>query len=300
MRFKMKYVIPISIVVGILTLLVQACTGTDTAKLGTGMNGDQEQSIFETAELSINPVEVYAGVEVIITAQITNTSDSQQTYTAGLRFDDETVVTKELSFAAGENQPVSFIGSISTPGKYKVTWTELVGSFLVPRLTGELVVLEDDSTGSGGFRIPAPDFTAKDVVTGETITLSQYTGSKILLNFVNYGCDPTTNKIVGQQLLAIREFREQNIDVIPISVFCGCCPEDVLRDFATQNALTWPWILDSDNSIVQIYGNYLRKYGYPTLIFIDDNQNIREVTGYSDVSELEEKINQMTIQVEDI
>lgn len=299
MRLKIKYVIPV-IIVGIITLFIQACTGTDTTGLDSNTSEEDSSSHFETTELSVNPVEVYAGVEVIITAQITNISESIQTYIAGLRFDDETVATKELTFSPGETQPVSFIGSVSTPGKYKVTWTELVGSFLVPRLTGELLVVEDGATGSGDYRIPAPDFTAKDVVTGESITLSQYAGSKILLNFVNYGCDPTTNKVVGEQLLAIRELREQGTDFIPISVFCGCCPEDVLRDFAEQNDLTWPWILDTDNSIVRIYGNYLRQFGYPTLIFIDDSQTIHEVTGYSDVSELKKKIDWLSTQVQDI
>lgn len=299
MRLKIKYVIPV-IIVGIITLFIQACTGTDTTGLDSNTSEEDSSSHFETTELSVNPVEVYAGVEVIITAQITNISESIQTYIAGLRFDDETVATKELTFSPGETQPVSFIGSVSTPGKYKVTWTELVGSFLVPRLTGELLVVEDGATGSGDYRIPAPDFTAKDVVTGESITLSQYAGSKILLNFVNYGCDPTTNKVVGEQLLAIRELSEQGTDFIPISVFCGCCPEDVLRDFAEQNDLTWPWILDTDNSIVRIYGNYLRQFGYPTLIFIDDSQTIHEVTGYSDVSELKKKIDWLSTQVQDI
>jgi len=299
MGFKLKYIIPI-VIAGIIALSTQACAGTDTAVSGSSTDGEESSSLFDTTELSVNPVEVYPGVEVIITAQITNTSDSVQTYTAGLRLDDETVATKELTFTPGETQPVSFIGSLSNPGKYKVTWAELVGSFLVPRLTAELLVVEDSIAESGDYRIPAPDFTAKDVVTGESITLSQYSGSEILLNFVNYGCDPNTNKVVGEQLLAIKELREQGTDFVPISVFCGCCPEDVLRDFAEQNGLTWPWILDTDNSIVQIYGNYLRKYGYPTLIFIDGSQQIREVTGYSGTSELEDKINRIAAQVQDI
>ena len=299
MKLNLKYVIPV-IITGIIALSIQACTGTDSVRLDSDSTGEDSSSLFDTTELSVNPVEVYAGVEVVITARITNTSNSTQTYTAGLRLDDETVATKELTFAPGETQPVSFIGSVSAPGKYTVTWTELVGSFLVPRLTEELLVVEDDATEPGEYRIPAPDFTAKDVVTGESITLFQYAGSKILLNFVNYGCDPTTNKVVGKQLLAIRELKEQDTDFIPISVFCGCCPEDVLRDFAKKNDLTWPWILDSDNSIVRIYGDYLRKNGYPTLIFIDDSQNIHEVTGYTNVSDLEEKINRMETQLQDI
>jgi hypothetical protein len=208
--------------------------------------------------------------------------------------DDETVATKEITFTAGEKQPVSFVGSLTTPGIYGVTWAELVGEFLVPRLTGELVVVESDSFDSAASSVAAPDFTAVDVVTGETITLSQFSSSTILLNFVNYGCNPSTNKIVSAQLLAIKELREQRDDFIPVSVFCGCCPVDVLRDFANENELTWPWILDSDYSIVQDYARHLRKYGYPTLIFIDKEQQIQEVSRYCDVSELAGKIDQIS------
>ena len=68
------------------------------------------------------------------------------------------------------------------------------------------------------------------------------------------------------------------------------CRPDVLHEFAEQNDLTWPWILDTDNSIVRKYERYLRQYSYPTLIFIDKEQNIREVTGYIDISTLSVKI----------
>ena len=275
--------------------LVQACTGSSTPQVNSQTTtkwAPPAPSAFETAELAINPAEVYPRVEVIITAQITNTGDTEGTYTAGLRLDDNTVATKETTLAAGTSQPVSFVGAVATAGTYKVTWAELVGEFLVPRLTGELVVVEDELTESSDSKIAAPDFTAIDVVTGETISLGQFNGSVVLLNFVNYGCNPSTNEIVGAQLLAIRELREQRDDFVPISVFCGCCPIDVLRDFAKQNKLIWPWILDTDYSIVRKYTRHLRKYGYPTLIFIDKEQHIREVSGYCDVSTLAVKIDQ--------
>ncbi len=252
----------------------------------------EDQTNFQIGQLAINPPEVYPGVEVIITAQVTNTGDTEGTYTAGLRIDDDTVAMEEITFAAGESQPVSFVGTFTTPGTYIVTWAELVGEFLVPRLAGELVVVEDESTESSDSNIVAPDFTAIDVVTGETISLGQFNGSVVLLNFVNYGCNPSTNKVVSAQLLAIKELREERDDFVPISVFCGCCPVDVLRDFAKENKLTWPWILDTDYSIVQEYTRHLRKYGYPTLIFIDKEQHIREVSGYCDVPTLSVKIDE--------
>ena len=249
---------------------------------------------FQTADLAINPAEVNPGVEIIITAQVTNTADTEGTYGAGLMINDVTVETTEVTMASGESKPLSFVGSMATPGTYKVTWAELVGEFLVPRLTGEFVVVGDEPMDLGGSQITAPDFTAVDVVTGETFSLGQFSGSTVLLNFVNLGCSSRLSQVVSDQLLAIKELRGQRHDFIPVSVFCGCCRPEVLREFAVQNDLTWPWILDTGNSIVGKYTRYLKQYGYPTLIFIDKEQNIREVTGYIDISTLSVKIDEIS------
>jgi len=136
----------------------------------------------------------------------------------------------------------------------------------------------------------APDFTGVDVVTGRTVSLGQYEGTTVLVNFVNYGCSSSLNRIVSDQLLAIRALSDQRGDFIPLSVFCGCCPPDALRDFAEQNGMTWPWVLDVDNTIVRLYQDHLRQYGYPTLVLIDGGQLISEVAGYADLDRLDAMI----------
>ena len=80
---------------------------------------------------------------------------------------------------------------------------------------------------------------------------------------------------------------------MPISVFCGCCPEDTLRSLAQDNNPDWPWILDTSNSIVGDYEEYINQYGYPTLVFIDKSLTVREVTGYQGLSELSAKIDEV-------
>jgi len=285
--------IVIGVVLFSLILIVVACTGP-TSTLTPALTPPPAPTAFQTADLAINPAEVNPAVEVTITAQVTNTNDTEGTYAAGLMINDVTAATMEVTMAAGESKPVSFVGSLATPGTYKVTWAELVGEFLVPRLTGEFVVVRDEPMELSDSKTTAPDFTAVDVVTSETISLGQFSGSTVLLNFVNLGCSSSLSQIVSAQLLAIKELREQRDDFIPISVFCGCCSPDVLREFAEQNDLTWPWILDTDNSIVAKYTRYLREYGYPTLVFIDKDQNIREVTGYVDISTLSLKIDEIS------
>ncbi|MFC2039376.1 TlpA family protein disulfide reductase [Chloroflexota bacterium] len=91
-----------------------------------------------------------------------------------------------------------------------------------------------------------------------------------------------------------RNGNEFDVDFVPVSVFFGCCPVDVLRYFAQQNNLDWPWILDSDYTIADKYGEYLAQYGYPTLVFIDRGQTIRDVTGYLNTEILWIKIDEIS------
>jgi peroxiredoxin len=293
MKRKGTRIIPFLIFITIIGF-VTACSATEaSAPEKKAEKTPSEVLTFETTDLAINPAEINPGVEVIITAQVVNTGDTEGIYTAGLVIDDATTATTEVALAAGASQLVSFTGSVATPGNYKVTWAELVGKFLVPRLTGEFIVVGDDPPEFSDVNIKAPDFTAVDVVTGETISLDQFSGAPVLLNFVNYGCSPELNQVVSAQLLAIRDLKEERDDFVSISVFCGCCPEDLLREFAEENELEWPWILDTDYSIVNKYASYLMEYGYPTLILIDKERYIREVTGYNDVNSLMAKIDEV-------
>jgi hypothetical protein len=109
---------------------------------------------------------------------------------------------------------------------------------------------------------------------------------------VNYGCSSRLNDIVSAQLLVIRDLSKQRKDFIPVSIFCGCCSPVSLREFATQNSLTWPWILDIDNSVIRQYTDYLTEYGYPTLVFINKDQYITDVTGYCDFFTLDAKLDE--------
>lgn len=136
----------------------------------------------------------------------------------------------------------------------------------------------------------APDFSGVDVMTGDPISLSQYRGTTVLLNFVNYGCSASLNQIVGDQLLVIKALADQRDDFAPLSVFCGCCPPEVLRDFAEQNNFEWSWLLDLDNAILRQYYDYLVQYGYPTLVLIDKDQRVIEVAGYTDLDTLDAMI----------
>jgi hypothetical protein len=278
--------------------IVQACTDLSSPQVNTQTNAEEASNtrFFQVSSLTVNPPEINLGVQVIVTAQVTNTGTTANNYTPELRIDDATrevlpsfLYLDDIEIATGATELVSFMLTSNTPGIYTITWGDL---------SKELRVVQGDQNDTGNYngaiKIAAPDLTSLDVVTNQNITLSSFKGSVVLLNFVNYGCDTSLNKVVSEQLLTIRELKNQRGDFISVSVFCGCCPEEILRDFAEQNSFIWPWILDSDYSIVNDYANYLRGYGYPTLIFIDQEQYIWEVAGYSDLSTLSTKLDQLT------
>ena len=297
MKVIIKMIVSLSLL-AVLAGVLGACTNSQAAAPATQSIANLSPAppkVFEISNLVINPSKVNAGVQVFIAAKVTNTSDADESYQPNVRLDNTTqsvlpafLPSDKVKIPKGSPQVLRVTTTINNPGTYNVTW-DGVSQKLVVNQVETLTQSKVQNTAP----ITAPDFTATAVVTGKTVSLSQYSGSGILLNFVNYGCDPATSQKVSAQLLAIKQLQSQRTDFMPISVFCGCCPLDVLRKFAKDNNLNWPWILDNDYSIASKYQDSLRKFGYPTLIFIDKNQVISEVTGYTNLSNLTEKINKI-------
>ncbi len=294
MKLSIKVILVACALLAILALSA-ACSNTQVAKLNpsAAVTPTSQPSVFKIDNLAVNPSEINAGIQTLVTAKVTNTGGIDTSYRGNIRLDNTTtpslptfLSSDSVNIPARATQLLSIPMTVTNPGTYKVTWDGVSQTLVVNP--------EDDSNSNNPQSIgpsTAPDFSAVDVVTGKTISLKQYNGSIVLLNFVNYGCNPSTNQIVGAQLLAIKQLQSQRNDFVPISVFCGCCPPEVLRQFAKDNNLNWPWILDTDYSIARKYANYLKSYGYPTLVFIDKDQLIQGFSGYLDLSTLNTKLN---------
>jgi len=288
MRFGKKYILA-----AIVLIIAAAAVGCSSAGARPAAPTPDNAAAVKVSALTINPPETRPGIQLIITAKVTNSGDRPASYKPRIRIDDAAGGSlptyryqPDVPLAPGATQLVSFVVDADAPGSFRVTWGDQ---------TGDFTVVPADTTGAAGTdgQTPAPDFTGVDVVTNQKVTLSQFRGRVVLLNFVNYGCDPSVNGIVSNELLAIKQLTQQRSDFVPVSVFCGCCPPDVLRSFAKENQLNWPWLLDADSSIVQKYLDYLRNYGYPTLVFIDADGNITGSAGYTDLSGLSAKLDQM-------
>lgn len=85
----------------------------------------------------------------------------------------------------------------------------------------------------------APDFTL-ETITGETITLSQLRGKKVLLNFWATWCPPCKEEMPDLQNYYERYAKEENVEIIAVNLtFKQNSIEDV-RLFAKSYDLTFP------------------------------------------------------------
>ncbi len=291
-----KVVIIIFILLSVLSALVgcavpepEAVTNSSVTQSAVA-NQPAKQTSFRISDLQINPAEANPGEKISVTALVRNTDATEISYTAELKINGSVEEVMDLSIPSGETKPLNFLVQRDVPGLYNVVLGESSGQFLIVK-SGESAPSTDPSVATSKLP-PASDFSGIDVLNNKEVSLKQFKGSVVLLNFVNYGCSTSLNKIVSAQLMVIRDLKKERADFVPISIFCGCCPPEVLREFATKNNLNWTWILDTDNIIIPQYVDYIVKNGFPTLVFIDKNGGIKDITGYCDYFTLNNKINE--------
>jgi peroxiredoxin len=111
----------------------------------------------------------------------------------------------------------------------------------------------------------APDFTTQ-TLDGQTVSLSDYRGKVVLLNFWATWCEPCDREMPDFQAIYSKE---QDNGFVVLAVDNQEAPGDVAQ-FVTAHKLTFPILLDEDGAINgSIYGD--RVLGYPTSFLIDRN-----------------------------
>jgi peroxiredoxin len=102
----------------------------------------------------------------------------------------------------------------------------------------------------GGPRVgdPAPDFTLK-TLDGKTVSLSDYAGKPVVLNFWASYCHPCREEFPL--------FKQQLAKDPGAFVVLGVDAKDIESDakaFAKHEKATWPIVVDADNQVAQAYG----------------------------------------------
>jgi thiol-disulfide isomerase/thioredoxin len=106
---------------------------------------------------------------------------------------------------------------------------------------------------------PAPDFVLEASGTGDRISLSDFRGQPVILNFWATWCVPCRTEMPDLQSVY-----EQEDDVVVLAVNWQES-DAVVQPFLDEFALTFPTVLDSEGRVREHYG----VVGLPATFFID-------------------------------
>ena len=159
---------------------------------------------------------------------------------------------------------------------------------LVPETANNQSVQQDVSADEGlpdlrGKR--APDFSLK-TVDGKKISLSDYKGKAVLINFWATWCAPC--KIEMPWLVALRtQYAGQGFEILGVSEDDADTPRAKLVKFGQEQGLTYP-LLVGDDAISRKYGGV---EFLPTSYFVGrDGKIVAETAGLVSKSEVEASI----------
>ncbi|MFQ5960741.1 MAG: peroxiredoxin family protein [Candidatus Methylomirabilales bacterium] len=120
-----------------------------------------------------------------------------------------------------------------------------------------------------------PDFTLPDL-NGKQVSLSEYKGKVVLLNFWATWCPPCRLEMPTIED-AYQQYKDQGFHVVAVSVDAG--PQSAVRDFLHEYGLSFQVLLDPDMEILHAF----HSFSLPTTIVIDRRGVIRSrELGYRD------------------
>ena len=114
----------------------------------------------------------------------------------------------------------------------------------------------------------AYDFTAKNLLTGETFSLSDYRGKIVFLNFWGSWCPPCRMEMPGFQ----KVYEQYGDDVMIIGVGINDSPGNLI-EFAKSIGVTYPIVHDRTSEVARHY----RIRSLPTTYRIDQEGRVRGV-----------------------
>jgi len=115
----------------------------------------------------------------------------------------------------------------------------------------------------------APDFTLVDIRNDEQVSLNQFDGQPVMLNFWATWCPPCRKEMPLLQD-AYEEHQDDGLMILTIAVSDKA--NNVL-DFSDQHGLTFPLLIDTKDRVAVQY----KVLGIPTSYFIDSDGVIASV-----------------------
>jgi len=172
----------------------------------------------------------------------------------------------------------------------KTGWISIIVAIL---LVGGIIFYNQASNGGGSkqFRpevgFTAPDFTLKNE-QGQNVTLSQYKGKPVFVNFWASWCPPCKVEMPFIQQ-AYEKYKDQ---VIFLGVnLTSNDSKDAALNFMKSNGYQMPILFDNNPDPTKTVGNLYRAVSIPTSYFIDKDGLIKvKHTGAMDYNTIEKDI----------
>ncbi|WP_064093057.1 peroxiredoxin family protein [Rossellomorea aquimaris] len=136
-------------------------------------------------------------------------------------------------------------------------------------LANESMDLSDAKNGlSKGDR--APDFKLTNL-KGKDVSLSDYKGKKVILNFWATWCPPCKAEMPHMQKYYEKNAEKENVEILAVNLTSQDEGERAVRQFVDGYKLTFPILLDEEGEIGEEY----RAFTIPTTYMIDTKGEIQ-------------------------
>ncbi|KZR58726.1 peroxiredoxin family protein [Pseudobacillus badius] len=132
----------------------------------------------------------------------------------------------------------------------------------------------------------APDFQLKDL-SGEMISLHDYKGKKVLLNFWASWCPPCKEEMPYIQKYYEEDANASNVEVVTVNMTKYEQGDiEKVREFIEQYKLSFPVLLDTHGEVMDLYNVRV----FPTTYIINESGKITDVASFPLDDEIIEKL----------
>lgn len=139
------------------------------------------------------------------------------------------------------------------------------GNKMIPASDDNESVEESDAVGITKGDI-APDFGLK-TIEGEEVSLSDYRGQKVIVNFWATWCPPCRAEIPDFRKL----YKNKDVEILAVNLTDTESSRDNVAPFVEDFEMTFPVLMDEDSEVSTTY----QVMAYPTSYMIDSNGHIQ-------------------------
>jgi peroxiredoxin len=134
----------------------------------------------------------------------------------------------------------------------------------------------------------APDFTL-NTLEGKQISLSDFRGKKVILNFWATWCPPCREEM-PEMARFYKDYQQKEVEILAVNLAYSESKPEKIKDFTKEYGITFQIPLDEKNTI----GKQYRAVAIPTSYFINEDGVIQNMhVGPMDYEFMEEKIKDM-------